>query len=89
MSFFRITELLHAAKEHKDQCSREISSLKQQLIQSEARFQDRSQQSSNNNNSKFEDIEAKEDAYRQTIAEADSILAKVEADYQLTIRYSR
>ena len=74
----RISELLKAAKDHEEQCNKEKSELKEKLAQAELISQEKMKPLQ-------ESLEVKEDAYRQTIAEADSMLSKLEADYKETI----
>ena len=77
----RISELLKAAKDHEEQlkqCNKEKSELKEKLVQAELVSQEKMKPLQ-------ESLEVKEDAYRQTIAEADSMLSKLEADYKETI----
>ena len=70
----RIAELLNAAQQQKEEASAEIKSLKAKIQQAEK------------NSNVPSELQSKEDAYRQTIAEADSLLSKMEADYQTTIK---
>merc|ERR1712083_553260 len=70
----RIAELLNAAKQQKEESAAEIKSLKAKIKQVEKTSNVPSE------------LQSKEDAYRQTIAEADSLLSKMEADYQTTIK---
>ncbi len=66
---------------------REISDLKAQLQRAEARHQSTTEKASTNVNVvTVNNFEEREEAYRKTIAEADAILAKVEQDYQQTIK---
>ena len=74
----RISELLKAAKDHEEQCNKEKTELKEKLAQAELISQEKMKPLQ-------ESLEVKEDAYRQTIAEADSMLSKLEADYKETI----
>ena len=65
---------------HKEECTKELSGLKNKLKEAETKSLGSSTVPSKN--------EITEDAYRQTIAEADSLLSKLEADYQTTIKYA-
>ena len=76
----KVSELL----KQKSECTQEIQELKRKL----SAFQ-----TENNSKSSVpckvesqEQMQSQEDAYRQTIAEADSMLSKLEADYQSTIK---
>ena len=85
----KVTELLNAAQQRKEEYTKEIGDLRRKLSAFE-------KQQSNSvdlqvpsvSSSEQEKImqQSREDAYRQTIAEADSMLSKLEADYQSTIK---
>merc|ERR1712223_2266120 len=70
----RIAKLLNAAQQQKEEASAEIKSLKAKIQQAEK------------NSNVPSELQSKEDAYRKTTAEADSLLSKMEADYQTTIK---
>ena len=74
----RIAELLNTAQQHKEECTTEIAGLKEKLKKANLTAAD--------SNDVPSELQNKEDAYRQTIAEADSLLSKMEADYQTTIK---
>ena len=71
----QIAELLNAAQKQKEEYAAEISKLKEQLKNAE-----------NTSKVPSNELQSKEEAYRKTIAEADSLLSKMEADYQTTIK---
>lgn len=73
----RIAELLNSAQQHKEQCSAEISNLKEKLKNAEG---------ITSNVPSTTELQSKEDAYRKTIAEADSLLSKMETEYQTKIK---
>ena len=77
----QIAELLNSAQLHQEECSREIAELKEKLKVAE--LQNQSNQKSKES---LDQLQCKEEAYRQTIAEADSLLSKLESDYQTTIK---
>merc|ERR1712129_359286 len=60
-----------------EQCSAEISNLKEKLKNAEG---------ITNNVPSNTELQSKEDAYRKTIAEADSLLSKMETEYQTKIK---
>ena len=73
---------MNEAVEHKQQCSKEIAELKEKLSINQI-VQDDEEKTPKVS------LDDREVAYRQTIAEADSLLAKLESDYQVTIRYGK
>lgn len=75
----RLSELLNEAVEHKKQCSKEIADLEEKLNINQIIQEDEEK-------TPKVSLDEKEEAYRQTIAEADSLLAKLESDYHVTIR---
>ena len=70
---------MNEAVEHKKQCSKEIADLEEKLNINQIIQEDEEK-------TPKVSLDEKEEAYRQTIAEADSLLAKLESDYHVTIR---
>ena len=73
----RIAELLNSAQQQKEEFTAEISNLKEKLKNAEG---------ITSNVPSTTELQSKEDAYRKTIAEADSLLSKMETEYQTTIK---
>ena len=74
----KVSELL----KQKSECTQEIQDLKRKL----SAFQTENSSVPCKPTESQEQMQSQEDAYRQTIAEADSMLSKLEADYQSTIK---
>lgn len=71
----KITELLHNAEKHQSECTKEIRELRAKLQAQNKTETDQVPLTQNT-----------EDAYRQTIAEADSLLSKMEVEYETKIK---
>ena len=80
----KVAELLNAAQQRKEEYAKEIGDLKRKLSAFENSSQ--TQPSVESSSEEIMQQQSQEDAYRQTIAEADSMLSKLEADYQSTIK---
>ena len=81
----KVSELLNAAQQRKEEYTKEIGDLKRKLSAFEKNSEDLPPSVSSSEQEKIMQ-QSREDAYRQTIAEADSMLSKLEADYQSTIK---